>query len=252
MHDVKVAASQEQAAAAGGADEPSKVIRDLAAVKESIVAETGLDVGGHMKRLWGACCSCKAAGYSASKFDDLLWPSDECSGLPSPIDVPTREELAARSSAKAVLGGIRRFASLVWPVGGEHGEWMQGWQVGGSGGGPTDGLRDAVAAEAKAVQSLSGSRRRRAEYADFEVLQAEMLSGSLPASGWGEGLWCFNPHCDSLSGPGELQLRTFACAGGCGTRYCSARCQEAAWRLGHKLSCKKIREKERKKEREKT
>ena len=53
--------------------------------------------------------------------------------------------------------------------------------------------------------------------------------------GWCEGLWCFNPRCTSLSGSCELQLKTLACGGGCGARYCSIKCQEQAWRDGHKI-----------------
>ncbi len=85
----------------------------------------------------------------------------------------------------------------------------------------------------------AASSSSSASYADWEVLQAELLEG-LPQSGWGEGLWCFNPGCTNLSGPSELQLKTFACSGGCGVRYCSKECQEQAWRQGHRRSCGRL------------
>ena len=69
--------------------------------------------------------------------------------------------------------------------------------------------------------------------------QIDLLERCLPSSGWGEGLWCFNPHCMNMEGPSELQLKTFACGGGCGVRYCSEECQAWAWRNGHKLSCRR-------------
>ncbi len=77
-------------------------------------------------------------------------------------------------------------------------------------------------------------------FPDWELLQAELLASSLPDSGWGEGLWCCNPGCTNLSGRSEMQLATSACAGGCGARYCSRACQEAAWRMGHRESCGRI------------
>ena len=83
---------------------------------------------------------------------------------------------------------------------------------------------------------------------NWEVLQAKMmheaeaavLTASVPsqASSWAvEVLWCCNPRCTNLSEPSELQLKTFACGGGCGFRYCSVQCQEQGWRAGHKDSC---------------
>jgi hypothetical protein len=54
----------------------------------------------------------------------------------------------------------------------------------------------------------------------------------LPAP-WNVGLWCSNALCANLAGPCELQLRTLACGGGCGARYCSSSCQRQAWQGGH-------------------
>ena len=120
----------------------------------------------------------------------------------------------------------------------------------------------------------SGSRRGQAAgYADWEVLQAEVLMPLTPSSErpqqhiaplsaasnspegaqlpsassssasccWGEGLWCFNHACTNLSGPSELAMQTSACSGGCGVRYCSPECQAQGWRDGHRLSCARLR-----------
>ena len=53
-------------------------------------------------------------------------------------------------------------------------------------------------------------------------------------------LFCCNPMCINLSGPSELLLKTFACGGGCGVRYCGEECQAQAWRMGHRWSCEEI------------
>ena len=146
---------------------------------------------------------------------------------------------------------IRKLAALVWPA--DHPE-------------------SVLAAD-------SGSRRGQAAgYADWEVLQAEVLmplppsseqpqltgvasmsaaasaasslsegaqqpfsSSSYASCCWGEGLWCFNPACTNLSGPSELAMQTSACGGGCGVRYCSTECQAQGWRDGHRLSCARLR-----------
>ena len=55
------------------------------------------------------------------------------------------------------------------------------------------------------------------------------------------GLWCGNKQCDNLSGPSEMRLKTLACGGRCGVRYCSRACQEAGWRAGHKAVCRPAR-----------
>ena len=169
-------------------------------------------------------------------------------GLPSQVDVPTREEALARDNAAAVLGAIRKLAALLWPA--DH--------------------------PASVAAADSGSRRGQAAgYADWEVLQAEVLmplppsserpqltvvaslsataassseEPKLPSSSlasasccWGDGLWCFNSSCTNLSGPSELALQTSACGGGCGVRYCSLECQAQGWRDGHRLSCARLR-----------
>ena len=149
-----------------------------------------------------------------------------CPGLPSPMDVPTRSQAAARESAAEVLRAIRQMASLVWP---DH-------------------------PAAAAAGSLCGNGIDPASYADWELLQAELLelpsrSEGLPAAtaassgcGWGETLWCCNPACTNLEGPSELALKTFACGGGCGVRYCGLECQAQGWRDGHRLSCGRLRD----------
>ena len=74
----------------------------------------------------------------------------------------------------------------------------------------------------------------------WDEVQAELLDLGLDASGWGEGLWCFNPGCTNLEGPSELLLKTYACGGGCGVRYCSRECQAQGWRDGHREACGRL------------
>ena len=167
-------------------------------------------------------------------------------GLPSQVDVPTREEALARDNAAAVLGAIRKLVEFVWPA--------------------------ASIAAADSVSRMG----QAAGYADWEVLRAEVLTPLTPSSErpqltevasmsaaaassseepklpsssssasasccWGEGLWCFNSSFTNLSGPSELALQTSACVGGCGVRYCSLECQAQGWRDGHRLSCARLR-----------
>ena len=182
----------------------------------------------HLKVMWEANCSCRTAGYPESSVEELKVTWDEsgtCSGLPSPMDVPTRSQAAARESAGEALRCIRHMASLVWP---DH--------------------------PAAATASICSNGIDPASYADWEVLQSELLelpspsqSEGLPAASssgcsWGEALWCFNPACTNMEGPSELALKTFACSGGCGVRYCSPECQAQGWRDGHRLSCGRLRD----------
>ena len=187
-------------------------------------------VHGHIKTMWEANCSCRAAGYPEGSVEEprKTWRngsgSSTCPGLPSPMDVPTMSQAAARESAAGLLQHIRHLAGLVWP---DH-------------------------PEAETANSCCNGIDPDA-YADWEVLQSELLelpppssSAGLPAASssgcsWGEALWCFNPACINLSGPSELALQTFACGGGCGVRYCSRDCQARGWRDGHRLSCGRLR-----------
>ena len=141
-----------------------------------------------------------------------------CSGLPSPMDVPTMSQAASRESAAEVLRALRKAVALVWP---DH----------------------VAAANAAAAGAGEGGRCSVAAYADWEVLQAELLSvpATFPAL-CDEGLWCCNPACTNLEGPSELALKTHACGGGCGVRYCSIECQAQCWREGHRLSCGRLRD----------
>ena len=162
----------------------------------------------HIKIMWEANCSCRAAGYPEASSGELRTTLGDggstCSGLPSPMDVPTASQAATRESAAEVLQLLRQLAGLVWP--------------------------DHPAETAASCSNGIGP----ASYADWEVLQSELLelpspsqSEGLPAASssepcsWGEALWCFNPACTNLDGPSELALKTLACGGGCGVRYCS-------------------------------
>ena len=180
---------------------------------------------GHFTTMWEANCSCRSAGYPKGSMEEIKAASGNgstCSGLPSPMDVPTAPQAAARESASEVLRSLRQLAGRVWP---KH--------PAGSG------------------ESLISDP---ASSAGWEVVQAELLAsassegaplsapseGPPSASGWGEALWCFNPACTNLKGPSELVLKTFACGGGCGVRYCSPECQAQGWRDGHRLSCGRL------------
>ncbi len=63
----------------------------------------------------------------------------------------------------------------------------------------------------------------------------------LPEEMWGVRPCC-NPACTQLGGPCELTVKTLACGGGCGVRYCCWACQEQAWRGGHRRNCGAMRE----------
>ena len=189
----------------------------------------------HLQVMWEANCSCEAAGYPKGSLAELkaTWgDGSTCSGLPSPMDVPVMSQAAARESAFEVLRALRLLAGRVWP--------------------------DLPAA---AAANGGCSRMHAASYADWELLQDELLAplsggpaaaaseedASLPAAfssgcSWGEALWCCNPFCTNLEGPSELALQTSPCGGGCGVRYCSQECQARGWRDGHQLSCGRLRD----------
>ena len=193
-------------------------------------SDASLNVHDHIKTMWEANCSCRAAGYPEGSTQELktTWgDGSTCSGLPSPMDVPTRSQAAAMESAAEVLRALKELADLVWP---DH------------------------PAAAVAASSLCSNIIDPSSHADWEVLQAELLelpspsqSEGLPAASssgccWGEALWCFNPACTNMEGPSELALKTHACGGGCGVRYCSPECQAQGWRDGHRLSCGRLRD----------
>ena len=192
------------------------------------IIESGASLTGLMKDVWEASCSCQEVGYFESSVEELdqTWgqwgDGSTCSGLPSPMDVPTMSQAAARVSTAEVLRALRQLAGRAWP---DH--------------------------PATAVEIDGNNGSSRSSYADWEVFQAELLSASSapdrsPAASsgccWGEGLWCFNPACTNLEGPSELALKTHACGGGCGVRYCSPECQAQGWRDGHRLSCGRLRD----------
>ena len=194
---------------------------------DTVMEGTITAINKHIKVMWEANCSCRAAGYpeaSRGELKDTWSDGSTCSGLPSPMDVLTGSQAAARESAAEVLRYIRQLASLVWP---DH----------------------PAAAASSCNHGLDP-----ASYADWEVLQSELpelpsssQSEGLPAASssgrsWGEALWCFNPACTNLEGPSELALKTLACGGGCGVRYCSPMCQAQGWRDGHRLSCGRLRD----------
>ena len=196
----------------GASSPPTPALsRSLAGIKRDLLLRSGKGWEDHLRTMRGANSSCRVEGYPESgiKEQDETWgDGSTCSGLPSPMDVPTLSQAAARESAAEVLRVLRQAAGLVWP------------------GHPA----------AAAVAAASSGLQNPTSYADWEVLQAELLTSSPPleaeaaptsasAVSWGEALWCFNPACTNLEGPSELALKTFPCGGGCGVRYCSPACQ---------------------------
>ena len=208
------------------------VMMALATESEYLGAHLGsagcVAVSGHIRVIWEANCSCGASGYPEGSMQGLrtaLKSDGAFYGSPSPMDAPTESQAAARESATLVLRALRHMAGLVWP---DH---------------------PAVAAASSCSNGIDP-----ASYADWEMLQSELLElpslpqpEGLPAASssgcsWGEALWCFNPACTNLEGPSELALKTFACGGSCGVRYCSPECQAQGWRDGHRLSCGRLRD----------
>ena len=294
--------SDEAAGCDGESQRPPLPLTDcrLECAEAAKLIETGLRV------MWEANRSCRAAGYTEAALPELSAWGSCCSGLPSRMDVPGETLAMAREAGAAVLKVLRQLAGLAWP------DCLPpaAEDTGSSGGDSSVGGGGTAAA----------ARTAAAEYADWEVLQAELLlspsesappASSLPASPpsdnapperllssslspasnrhpgsvseavaapqagaenappaasllelrpdsqpsmcepgmaspysscWGEGLWCFNPACTNLSGPSELALKTLACGGGCGARYCSPECQAQGWRDGHRLSCGRLRD----------
>ena len=98
------------------------------------------------------------------------------------------------------------------------------------------GAACVVAAGAAAAGRQGGGLGVR----DWELVQAELLLG-LPEEMWGVRPCC-NTACRRLEGPCEMEVKTRACGGGCGARYCCAACQEQAWRGGHRRNCAAMRE----------
>ena len=104
----------------------------------------------------------------------------------------------------------------------------------------TELLTMLTAASARRQPEGAAAPSEGRTWSRWEVLQAALLR-SLPLEqqeDWGRPLGCCNPGCTNLSGPSELQLKTKACGGGCGVRYCSKKCSKQGWKLGHKHSCK--------------
>ena len=103
-------------------------------------------------------------------------------------------------------------------------------------GGGSLGAAESVAVAGQSSDGLSlglGSR-------DWECVQCELLLG-LPEELWGVRPCC-NTACVRLEGPCEMEVKTRACGGGCGARYCCVACQEQAWRGGHRRNCAAMRE----------
>ena len=155
---------------------------------------------------------------SSINFDGLAGSDTPSASF---FDVPTRTQAETTQAGLSMLTQLRSLA--------------------------TELLTMSSAVLAQPDQQLDASVVFEREYVGtswsrWEVLQAALLKGLPPEQqeDWGRPLGCCNPGCTNLSGPSELQLKTYACGGGCGVRYCSRECQVQGWRLGHRHSCGEI------------
>ena len=110
------------------------------------------------------------------------------------------------------------------------------------------GDSSAGAAAAVPVSGQNSLSRGGLGMRDWECVQSELLLG-LPEELWGVRPCC-NTACVRLEGPCEMEVKTRACGGGCGARYCCVACQEQAWRGGHQRNCAEMREMTEKRGRE--
>ena len=134
----------------------------------------------------------------------------------SVFDVPTRAQAESMRAGLCFLSQMRSFAARM--------------------------LSAPAVASDQPAGCVSSSGEGGSSWSRWEVLQAALFRSLPPEQqeDWGRPLWCCNPGCTNLSGPSELQLKTYACGGGCGVRYCSRECQVQGWRLGHRHSCAEI------------
>ena len=151
-------------------------------------------------------------------------------------------------AARECLSLIRQLADRVWPraqveeghlteAAGQQGAAAVGPEEQGTGA-VTRGAVQQGHIEAQGHCSCAAAKD---DGLDWESVQSELLlAGMQGGSDWGEALRCFNPTCANLEGPSELALKTYACGGGCGVRYCSRECQEEGWRRSHSRSCVRL------------
>ena len=134
----------------------------------------------------------------------------------SVFDVPTRAQAKAMAAGLCFLSQMRSLVARM--------------------------LSSSAVASDQPTGCVSSSGEGGSSWSRWEVLQAALFRSLPPEQqeDWGRPLWCCNPGCTNLSGPSELQLKTYACGGGCGVRYCSRECQVQGWRLGHRHSCTEI------------
>ena len=99
---------------------------------------------------------------------------------------------------------------------------------------------DSLGTTSGSVAAVANQNRNFSCLRDWELVQSELLLG-LPEELWGVRPCC-NTACVRLEGPCEMEVKTQACGGGCGARYCCVACQEQAWRGGHRRNCAAMRE----------
>lgn len=129
-----------------------------------------------------------------------------------------RAQAEVKAVARQLLGSLR-----------------QAWGVAGGGCGGAEGCHEEPAGVAVRAAALAeGPTEVAAAAAEAELLQARLLSALSEAPGgaeeWRWPLWCCYPGCTSIWEDKEPRLKTCACGGGCGARYCDRVCQEQAWR----------------------
>ena len=142
---------------------------------------------------------------------------------------------ASRAAVAGVLrGALGQVREVLSSLVRSQAAALEGDSLGAATGTATETATETIAAVAIQTRS-SGSFCIR----DWECVQSELLLG-LPEELWGVRPCC-NTACVRLEGPCEMEVKTQACGGGCGARYCCVACQEQAWRSGHRRNCAPMR-----------
>jgi hypothetical protein len=153
-------------------------------------------------------------------------------GLSSPPEVPHIRTFAEKCGVlSAALREVAEWAVLLHPLlvqllPAEQGQVLAGLRsrLGGGGG------SNRVGQQASGTAVSSNQRLSAEEVAAvLGALQHVVIPGQ-PG--------CSNPRCCCLEGVSEAAVKTQVCAACRGVRYCSAACQKAHWRAGHKEVCK--------------
>jgi hypothetical protein len=101
---------------------------------------------------------------------------------------------------------------------------------GGSSSGSSSNNNSSVVQEQEATRSSYGLSTQEVAWV-LGALQHVVIPGQRG---------CCNPRCCCLEGVSEAEMKTQVCVACRGARYCSAACQKAHWRAGHKEVCKAV------------